>query len=68
MFFFFVEDPNSKLYVMVTAEHDDDLNAGVSEIERIFNDDDYRDKLRESQGLKSLNASVCKSYFLIPMV
>lgn len=52
------EDPNSKLYVMVTAEHDDDLNAGVSEIERIFNDDDYRDKLRESQGLKSLNASV----------
>lgn len=59
--FVFVEDLNSKSY---TAEHDADINAGVSEIERIFNDDDYSDKLRESQGVKSVNASVCKSYFL----
>jgi len=52
------EDPGSKLYVLVTADDPEDLNVGVTEIERIFNDDAYRNKLRESQGLKSLNAQV----------
>eukprot|EP00494_Astrolonche_serrata_P024629 UN24888 len=46
------EDPDSPLYVVVRGETESNVRMGVEHVEKIFFNEEYRNALRESQGIK----------------